>query len=112
MKLFAALRKVREYERLELPSLKSLIDFDIVIEVGFAHEEGQPLSLKQLFLMELAPRTTIRRRLAKLVKAGVVIRELHQNDRRTTVLTVSTNGHKTFSRYGRTLSKLWQTCEH
>ena len=35
-KLFAALKKIREFERLQLPFIKSLIDFDIIIEIGHA----------------------------------------------------------------------------
>ena len=42
MKLFAALRKIREFERGQLPFLKSIVDFDIVIEIGYAEEEGPP----------------------------------------------------------------------
>ena len=40
MKLFAALRQIREFERAQLPFLKSIIDFDIVIEIGYAEEDG------------------------------------------------------------------------
>ena len=66
MKLFTGLRKIREFERLQLPFLKSVIDFDIVIEIGYAEEEGHPLTLKQLFLLKVSSRTTVRRKLAKL----------------------------------------------
>ena len=34
MKLFSGLKKIRELERLQLPFLKSLIDFDIVIDTA------------------------------------------------------------------------------
>ena len=33
MQLFAALRKIRQFERLKLPFIKALIDFDIIIEM-------------------------------------------------------------------------------
>lgn len=74
MKLFAALRKIREFERLQLPFLNSLIDFDIIIEIGFAAEQKQPLTPKQLFLLHLGSLTTVRRRLTKLVDQGIVTR--------------------------------------
>ncbi len=53
MKLFTGLKKIREYERQQLPFLKSVVDFDIVIEIGYAEEQGQPLTLKQLFLLNV-----------------------------------------------------------
>ena len=40
MKLFTGLRKIREFERRQLPFLKSVVDFDIVIEIGYAEEQG------------------------------------------------------------------------
>ena len=46
MKLFTGLRKLRDYQRQQLPFLKSVVDFDIVIEIGYAEEQGQPLTLK------------------------------------------------------------------
>jgi hypothetical protein len=48
MKLFAGLKKFSDYERLPLPFVKSLFDFDIVVEIGLAEEQGRPLTLKQL----------------------------------------------------------------
>jgi hypothetical protein len=53
MKLFTGLKKIREFERLQLPFFRSLVDFDIIIEIGYAEEQGQPLTLKQLFLTVL-----------------------------------------------------------
>jgi hypothetical protein len=43
MKLFTGLKKIREFERQQFPFLKSVFDFDIVIEIGYAEEGGQPL---------------------------------------------------------------------
>ncbi len=53
MKLFTGLKKIREFEKQQLPFLKSVVDFDIVIEIGYAEEQGQPLTLKQLFLLNI-----------------------------------------------------------
>jgi len=100
MKLFAALKKIREFERLQLPFLRSVIDFDIVIEIGYAEEEGQPLTLKHLFLLNISPRTTVRRRLAKLVEQGIVTRRKDTNDQRAAVLTLSPSSVKLMGKYG------------
>ena len=106
MKLFAALRKIREFERLQLPFLKSVIDFDIVIEIGYAEEEEQPLTLKQLFLLNISSRTTVRRKLTRLIEQGIVIRRKHANDQRASLLIISPSSVKLLGKYGDTLTSI------
>jgi len=99
MTLFSALRKIREFEKLRLPFVKSLLDFDIVIEIGYAAEQKQPLSPKQLFLLELGSLTTVRRRLSKLVEEGVVTRRTNKSDRRSSSLAISASTLKVLGKY-------------
>jgi DNA-binding MarR family transcriptional regulator len=99
MKLFAALRKIREFERLELFFVKSLIDFDIIIEIGYAQEQDQPLTPKQLFLMNLSSITTVRRRLKRLIDQGIVRRRRNVQDQRSALLTVSSPSLKLLTKY-------------
>ena len=99
MKLFAGLKKIREFEKTQLPFLKSLVDFDVVIEIGYAEEQGQPLTLKQLFLLNISSRTTVRRKLARLVEQGIVTRRKHANDHRAAVLTISSSNIKLLGKY-------------
>ena len=106
MKLFTGLRKIREFERLQLPFLKSVVDFDIVIEIGYAEEEGQPLTLKQLFLLNISSRTTVRRKLARLIEQGIVFRRKHVNDGRASLLNISPSSIKMLSKYGGTLTSI------
>ena len=106
MKLFTALRKIREFERLQLPYLKSIIDFDIVIDIGYAEEQGQPLTMKQLLLMNRGSRTTVRRRLASLIEQGVVIRRKNANDERSSLLTISSSSLKLLGKYGGVLTSI------
>jgi hypothetical protein len=103
MKLFTGLKKIREFERLQLPFLKSVFDFDIVIEIGYAEEQGLPLTLKQLFLLNICSRTTVRRKLAKLIEQGMVIRRKHANDHRASVLMISPSSVKLLGKYSGTL---------
>ena len=105
MKLFTGLRKIREFERLQLPFLKSVVDFDIIIEIGFAEEQEQPLTLKQLFLLKISSRTTVRR-LARLIEQGMVIRRKHANDQRATLLIISPSSTKLLSKYGGTVTSI------
>ena len=106
MKLFTGLKKIREFERLQLPFLKSVVDFDIVIEIGYAEEQGQPLTLKQLFLLNISSRTTVRRKLARLIEQGIVMRRKHANDRRASLLTISASSVKLLGKYGGALTSI------
>jgi len=106
MKLFAGLKKIREIEKLQLPFLKSVDDFDIVIEIGYAEEQGQPLTLKQLFLLNICSRTTVRRKLATLIEQGFVIRRKLVSDHRASLLMISPSGVKLLSRYGGALTSI------
>ncbi len=104
MKLFASLRMMREFERLQLPFIASLIDFDLIIEIGYAQEENKPLTPKQLFLLEIGSVTTVRRRLARLTEQGVVRRRINPEDRRSEILTISASNLKLLGKYGRVLT--------
>jgi hypothetical protein len=104
MDLFAALKKMRDFERQQLPFIKSLIDFDIIIEIGFAQEQKKPLKPKPLFLLGLGSATTVRRRLARLTAQGIVRRRTDASDRRSDILTLSPGSMKLLGRYGSLLS--------
>ena len=106
MKLFAGLRKIREIQRQQLPFLKSIIDFDIIIEIGFAEEQGRPLNLKQLFLLNICARTTLRRKLAILIDNGFVVRRKHDNDGRASFLIIASSGVKMLTKYSGGLSAI------
>ena len=103
MKLFTGLKKIREFERGQLPFLKTVVDFDIVIEIGYAEEQEQQLTLKQLFLLNLSSRTTVRRKLARLIEREIVIRRKHASDQRASLLTISPSIVKVLGKYGGTL---------
>jgi len=106
MKLFIGLKQIREFERRQLPFLKSVVDFDIVIEIGYAEEQEQPLTLKLLFLLNISSRTTVRRKLARLIEQGAVIRRKHANDHRASVLNISASSVKLLGRYCGTLTSV------
>ena len=106
MKLFTGLKKIREFERLQLPFLNSIVDFDLVIEIGYAEEQGQSLTLKQLFLLNISSRTTVRRKLARLIEQGIVNRRKHANDNRASLLTISASSIKLLEKYGGTLRSI------
>ncbi len=106
MKLFTGLKKIREFERGQLPFLRTVADFDIVIEIGYAEELEQPLTLKQLFLMNISSRTTVRRKLASLIDLGIVVRRKHAKDQRASLLTISPSSVKLLGKYCGTLTSI------
>ena len=106
MKLFTGLKRIREFERQQLRFLKTVVDFDIVVEIGYAQEQGQPLALKQLFLLNFSSRTTVRRKLVRLIEQGIVIRRKHANDHRASVLIISPSSIKLLTRYGSALTSI------
>ena len=106
MRIFTGLKKIRAFERLQLPFLKSIADFDIVIEIGYAEEREQPLTLKQLLLMNISSRATVRRKLARLIEQGIVIRRKHANDHRASLLTISPSSVKRLGKYGGELTAI------
>jgi DNA-binding MarR family transcriptional regulator len=99
MKLFTGLKKIRELEKLQLPFLKSVIDLDILIEIGYEEEHGRPLTLKRLYLLDVCSRGTIRRKLANLIDQGIVIRRKQASDRRASLLVVSPGTLKLLGKY-------------
>lgn len=104
MKVFTGLKQIREFERRQLPFLRTVIDFDIVVEIGYAEEQEQPLTLKQLFLLNLSSRTTVRRKLAKLIEEGIVVRRKQASDHRASLLTISASTVKQLGKYCGTLT--------
>ena|ERR1700730_8812832 len=105
-RLFAALKKKREFERLEMPFVGSLLDFDIIIEIGYAQEQKWRITPKQLFLLKFGSVRTVRRRLAKLTADGVVVRHANASDHRSEFLTLSALSLKTLEKYGGVLLSL------
>jgi len=106
MKLFTGLKKIREFERLQLSFLKSIVDFDIVIDIGYAEEQEQPLTLKQLLLLNISSRATVRRKLAKLIEQGIIIRRKHAKDHRASLLIISPSSVKLLGNYGGRLTAI------
>jgi DNA-binding MarR family transcriptional regulator len=104
--LFSRLKKKREFERLQMPFIQSLIDFDIIIEIGYAQEEKRELTPKQLFLLKIGSVSTVRRRLSKLTTQGIVARRANTKDHRSEFLTLSASSLKILEKYGGILLSL------
>ncbi len=88
MAIFTRLKRLRQFQRTRLPHLRSIEDFDIVLEVGAAQEYGRPATPKQLAVSGIAPPATIYRRLGRLSALGVIARRFSQRDGRIVELAL------------------------
>jgi len=99
MKLFAGLRRMRDLERKHLPFVRSLVEFDLIIEIGYHEERGTPLTQKQILALGICARTTLRRKLNGLIEQGVLLRTRHDTDGRAVILAVSKSAFQRLDRY-------------
>ncbi len=87
------------FQRKHLPMLQTLLDYSIAIEVGFHQKNGGPLTLKQLFLLNLAPSSTVQRRLNRLIKLDIVNKVTNPADRRMIELKITPSAERLLAKY-------------
>jgi DNA-binding MarR family transcriptional regulator len=83
----------------EFPGVKTYKEFDILIEIGYHQEQGGPLTLKQLLLLEVASPATVRRYLANLVRDGMVQKSVSVDDHRAVTLMLSARTVRMMTRH-------------
>jgi DNA-binding MarR family transcriptional regulator len=88
MKIFDKLKAIKNILK-EIPGIKTYKELDILIEIGYHQEEGNPLTLKQLMLLEIASRATVRRYLNSLISESMVEKFASKNDNRSVMLRLS-----------------------
>jgi hypothetical protein len=101
--VFKTLHSLREFEKEHFGFLKTLEDYNLVREIGYYQAEGRPLTLKQLFLLEVGSAATVQRRLRRLREAGVIQQRRSAADRRAIELTLSPKATRAFEKYGELL---------
>ena len=106
LKSFRALKAAGDFRRRHMPFIATLEDQDLVREIGLAHAAGRPLTLKQLFTLDIASVATVQRRLARLKRMGIVEQERAPHDKRILKLTLSPDAARLFARWGRQLRKV------
>ena len=79
---YSLLRQIRLFWKKHLPMLQTLVDFDLVVEIGHHQVQGKPLTLKQLFLLGVAPPATVQRRLRRLISLGLATKTFRPDDGR------------------------------
>lgn len=96
---FESLREKRAHERRFLPLLKTVVDFDVVCEIGYHQLVGAPLTVKHLLLLRLVPPATVLRRLDRLCELDIVLRVQSHRDGRVHHLLVTPDTLRLFANY-------------
>ena len=99
MSIFGKLRAMRVEQRKHLPYLESLEDLDIFRLVGHAQDLGQTLGVVDILDAQIGTGITVRRRIRRLIKLGVIQTGKGKEDVRKTILTLSA---KAISAYKKT----------
>lgn len=97
--LFTIFRKLVTYEQEALPFVRSYEDRAIVFALMSAHENGQQLTLKQLSQFRIGAPATLRRRMARLQKLGVIQKAAAATDRRLKTYSIGKRFHKHLQLY-------------
>lgn len=97
--LFTIFRKLVAYEREVLPFLKSCEDRAIIYNLMSAQENGHSLSFKQLSAYRLGSAATLRRRLSRLQKLGVIQKVACATDRRLNTYQIGKRHLRHFQHY-------------
>jgi|SRR5687768_6285710 DNA-binding MarR family transcriptional regulator len=104
MPVFARLRAMRAFEKRHLDFLQTLEDYDLVQEIGYHQERGKPLTMKALYLLDLASVATVQRRLRRLRQLGAVQQIRSESDGRALELCLTPKVQKTFAKYAELLA--------
>ncbi|SRR5579885_2926600 len=99
MALFERLRALRAFKKKNLPFLETIEDFDLLLEIAYHQERGEPLTMKQVYLLGIASLATVQRRLRRLREAGAIHQVRSAQDGRTLELRITPRVLRIFSRY-------------
>jgi DNA-binding MarR family transcriptional regulator len=104
VRVFDRLRALRTFEKQHLGFLRTIEDHNLVREIGYHQAEGAPLTLKQLFLLDVGSVATVQRRLRRLRHLGIVQQRQSEADRRAIEISLTPKYFKAIERYGSALT--------
>ena len=95
---FALLEELEDFRRQQLPFMESFADFDALVAIGNA-ESTKPLGFKQMVLLDIAPATSLRRMLNRLVRCHAVERRTSSRDHRMSEYCLTEATRRNLLRY-------------
>jgi hypothetical protein len=81
--------ELRAFERRYLPFLRTLEERDLLCAIAAAQAGGEPLTMKQVFLLGLGSVATVQRRLRHLKRHGAIQQKPCEHDRRAFEVTLA-----------------------
>ncbi len=105
IRVFDRLKTARAYERRHLAFLRTPEDHDLVCEIGYCQAKGEPITVKQIFLLGLGSVATVQRRLGRLRRLGVIHQRRCPRDRRSVEVTLSPKAVKVLAQYNELLGR-------
>lgn len=104
MRVFERLRALRAFEEKHLHFLSSGGSHRLIGEIGHHQASGKPLTLKQLFLLDVGSVATVQRHLRRFKELGLVHHRRVASDGRVVELTLSAKCLRIFATYGKLMS--------
>lgn len=104
--MFQQFRRLHAFAHQHLSYLQSHLDCVVITEIGHCQEQGRPLTVKGLLLLELGAPATVRRRLQRLVRLGLVHKRQVRHDGRVYQLEIDDAVRKTYAKYLKLLTRL------
>jgi DNA-binding MarR family transcriptional regulator len=104
MRLFEKLRALRTFEKQYLHFFSTAEDYHLIGEIGYHQVKGKPLTLKQLFLLDVSSIATVQRRLRRLKELGLVQHRRSTGDRRAVELRLSPKCDLVLTKYDALMS--------
>lgn len=99
MRVFERLRALRAFENQHLLFLRTGGNHHLIGEIGHHQALGKPLTLKQLFLLDIGSIATVQRQLRQLKDLGLVQHHRAAHDRRSVEVTLTPKCLRIFAKY-------------
>ena len=104
--MFQQLRRLQAFTQKHFPCLQSPIDHALIVEIGYCQEQGRPLTMKGMLLLNLGAPATVRRRLQRLVDLGLVHKRRANHDRRIYQLEIDPSVRIRFAKFLKLILRL------
>jgi DNA-binding MarR family transcriptional regulator len=99
MRVFERMRALRAFENQHLLFQKTDGHQHLIGEIGHHQAAGKPLTLKQLFLLDIGSIATVQRHLRRLKELGLVQHHRSARDRRSVEITLTPKCVRIFAKY-------------
>ena len=101
MRIFRRLSELSRFRRRHMAFIESLVDLDLLREIGLGEENGRPATLTTLLGHGVASVATVQRRLRRLKRLGLVRQVRSGEDARVQHLVLSPRVRDLYRRMGK-----------